>query len=148
MDRGNHRQTGGFETLSSMKIHHLGIAVESLEAAVPVFTKILGRAPKSQETVEEQRVRVALFELDNARIELLEATTPDSPVGRFLAKRGRGIHHLTLTVPDISAALAELARAGVQAIDKEPRTGADEKQIAFLDPKTTSGILIELVEEK
>jgi methylmalonyl-CoA/ethylmalonyl-CoA epimerase len=131
-----------------MKIHHLGIAVESLEAAVPIFTKLLGGAPKSQETVEEQRVRVALFELENARIELLEATTPDSPVGRFLAKRGQGIHHLTLTVPDLRATLAELGGAGIQPLDREPRKGADEKQIAFLDPKTTSGILIELVEEE
>ncbi len=131
-----------------MKIHHLGIAVESLEAAVPIFTKLLGRAPKSQETVEEQRVRVALFELENARIELLEATTPDSPVGRFLAKRGQGIHHFTLTVPGLRAALAELSGIGIQPLDREPRKGADKKQIAFLDPKTTSGILIELVEEE
>jgi methylmalonyl-CoA/ethylmalonyl-CoA epimerase len=131
-----------------MKIHHIGIAVESLEAAVPVFTKLLGREPSFQETVEEQRVRVAMFALENARIELLEATTPDSPVGRFLAKRGRGIHHLTLTVPDIGAALAELGAAGIAPVDREPRTGADEKRIAFLDPKTTSGILIELVEEE
>lgn len=148
MDRRDGRKFEGFETLNSMKIHHVGIAVESLETSVPVFTKILGRTPKSEETVEDQHVRVALFELENARIELLEATTPDSPVARFLAKRGRGIHHMTLTVPDISAALAELARAGVQAIDKEPRSGADQKRIAFLDPKSTSGILIELVEEK
>ncbi len=148
MDRGNDGRAENFETLDSMKIHHLGIAVESLQAAVPVFTKILGRAPKSEETVEEQRVRVALFELDNARIELLEATTPDSPVGRFVAKRGRGIHHLTLAVPDIVAALAELGRAGIQPLDREPRAGAEQKRIAFLDPKTTSGILIELVEEE
>jgi methylmalonyl-CoA/ethylmalonyl-CoA epimerase len=131
-----------------MKIHHLGIAVESLEAAVPIFTKLLGGAPISQETVEEQRVRVALFELENARIELLEATTPDSPVGRFLAKRGQGIHHVTLAVPGLRAALAELSRTGIRPLDREPRKGADEKQIAFLDPKTTSGILIELVEEE
>lgn len=131
-----------------MKIHHIGIAVESLESAVPVFTKLFGRKPSSEETVDEQRVRVALFELENARIELLEATTPDSPVGRFVAKRGRGIHHVTLTVPDIRAALEELGRGGIQPIDREPRWGADRKRIAFLDPKTTSGILIELVEEK
>ncbi|MGE5325645.1 MAG: methylmalonyl-CoA epimerase [Deltaproteobacteria bacterium] len=131
-----------------MKIHHIGIAVDSLEAAVPVFAKILGCQPKSQEIVEDQRVRVAVFELENSRIELLEATTPDSPVGRFVTKRGRGIHHLTVTVPDLRAALEQLSGAGVQPLDREPRTGADRKQIAFLDPKTTSGILIELVEEK
>lgn len=131
-----------------MKIHHLGIAVESLKDAVPVFAKILGREPSSEETVDEQRVRVALFELENARVELLEATTPDSPVGRFVAKRGRGIHHVTLTVPDIHKALQELAASGIEPIDREPRVGADLKRIAFLNPKTTSGILIELVEEK
>lgn len=130
-----------------MKIHHIGIAVESLETAVPIFTKLLGRAPKSLETVEEQRVRVALFELENARIELLEATTADSPVGKFLAKRGRGIHHITLTVPDLRAALTELSGAGVQSLDPEPREGAGHQRIAFLNPKTTAGILIELAEE-
>jgi methylmalonyl-CoA/ethylmalonyl-CoA epimerase len=131
-----------------MKIHHLGIAVESLQDAVPVFAKLFGRQPTREETVNDQQVRVALFELENARVELLEATEPDSPVGRFIAKRGRGIHHVTLTVPDISAALAELGAAGIQPLDREPRMGADQKRIAFLDPKTTSGVLIELVEEE
>lgn len=129
-----------------MKIHHVGIAVKSLEAAIPIFTKILGRAPHHQEVVEEQRVRVAVFELEQSRIELLEATTPDSPVGRFLAKRGQGIHHLTLTVPNIQEALAELARSGVEPIDRKSRSGAGNERIAFLDPKSTLGVLIELVE--
>ena len=130
-----------------MKIHHVGIAVQSLEAAVPVFTKLLGRAPHSEETVKDQKVRVAVFELEHSRIELLEATEPDSPVGRFVAKRGQGIHHLTLTVPNLSEALAELEQGGVRPIDREPRTGAGKARIAFLDPKSTSGVLIELVED-
>jgi methylmalonyl-CoA/ethylmalonyl-CoA epimerase len=129
-----------------MRIHHVGIAVNSLQTAVPVFTKILGLAPSREEVVEDQKVRVAVFELEHSRIELLEATSPDSPVGRFVAKRGQGIHHLTLAVGNIRKALAELASSGVQPIDREPRTGAGNESIAFLDPKSTSGILIELVE--
>ena len=131
-----------------MKIHHVGIAVESLASAVPVFSKLLGRAPRSEETVEEQQVRVAVFELEGSRIELLEATTSDSPVGRFLARRGQGIHHLTMTVLDIVKAISELEASGIRAIDRKPRIGAEGKHIAFLDPRTTSGVLIELVEEK
>ena len=131
-----------------MKIHHVGIAVESLASAVPVFSKLLGRAPRSEETVEEQQVRVAVFELEGSRIELLEATTSDSPVGRFLARRGQGIHHLTMTVLDIAKAISELEASGIRAIDRKPRIGAGGEHIAFLDPRTTSGVLIELVEEK
>ncbi len=129
-----------------MKIHHVGIAVQSLQAAVPIFTRLLGRAPRSEETVQEQKVRVAVFELEHSRIELLEATEPDSPVGRFLAKRGQGIHHLTLTVPNLRQALAELEQAGVNPLDREPRAGAGKTRMAFLDPKSTCGVLIELVE--
>jgi methylmalonyl-CoA/ethylmalonyl-CoA epimerase len=129
-----------------MKIHHVGIAVASLADAVPIFTKLLGHAPHAEEVVEEQKVRVAVFELEHGRIELLEATSPDSPIGRFLVKRGQGIHHLTLTVPDIREALGELERAGVRPLDREPRRGAGNERIAFLDPKSTSGVLIELVE--
>jgi methylmalonyl-CoA/ethylmalonyl-CoA epimerase len=131
-----------------MKIHHVGIAVESLESAVSVFAKLFGRAPCSEETVEEQKVRVAVFELEGSRIELLEATTSDSPVARFLAKRGQGVHHLTMTVPDISKAISELETSGIRAIDRQPRAGAGGERIVFLDPRTTSGVLIELVEEK
>jgi methylmalonyl-CoA/ethylmalonyl-CoA epimerase len=131
-----------------MKIHHVGIAVGSLQSAVPIFAKLLGCAPRSEETVAEQKVRVAVFELEGSRIELLEATTADSPVGRFLAKRGQGIHHLTVTVPDIKTAIAELAAGGIHPIDRQPRSGAGGERIAFLDPRTTSGVLIELVEEK
>jgi methylmalonyl-CoA/ethylmalonyl-CoA epimerase len=131
-----------------MRIHHVGIAVQSLEVAIPIFTRILGRPPHSQEVVEDQKVRVAVYELGDSRIELLEATSPDSPVARFIAKRGQGIHHLTLSVPDLPAMLAELEQGGVRLIDREPRSGAGKTRIAFLDPKSTSGVLIELVEGK
>lgn len=130
-----------------MKIHHVGIAVESLAASVPVFEKLLGRAP-SAEVVDSQNVHVAVFQVGESRIELLEPTSPASPVARFLSKRGQGIHHLTLTVPDLLKTLRELEASGVQLIDREPRVGAGNERIAFLHPSSTAGVLIELVEEK
>lgn len=131
-----------------MKIDHIGIAVESLRTAVPLFEKLLGCVPAAEETVEEQKVRVVAFALSESRIELLEATSPDSPIARFLSKRGQGIHHVALAVANVSAALAELERAGFRLIDREPRIGTGRKSIAFLHPSSTAGVLIELVEEK
>jgi methylmalonyl-CoA/ethylmalonyl-CoA epimerase len=131
-----------------MRIHHIGIAVESLQAAVPLFAKLLGRAPDTEETIEEQKVRVVVFALGESRIELLEATSPDSPIARFLSKRGQGIHHVALAVSNVSATLAELERAGFRFIDREPRIGTGRERIAFLHPSSTAGVLIELVEEK
>jgi methylmalonyl-CoA/ethylmalonyl-CoA epimerase len=131
-----------------MKIHHLGIAVESLSQACPVFERLLGQAPFAQEEVADQGVRVAVFRVGEIKIELLEATTPDSPVGRFLQKRGQGLHHLTLSVENLSNSLYELERDGVRLIDREPRTGAGGERIAFLHPSSTAGVLIELLEEQ
>jgi len=131
-----------------MKIDHIGIAVESLRTAVPLFEKLLGRAPDAEETVEEQKVRVVTFALGESRIELLEATSPDSPVARFLSKRGQGIHHVALAVANVSATLAELERAGFRFIDRELRIGTGRERIAFLHPSSTAGVLIELVEKK
>ncbi len=132
----------------STRIHHVGIAVESLAAALPVFQRLLGQAPDSEETVEDQKVRTAVFHLGESRIELLEATSAGSPIARFIGKRGQGIHHLTLTVPDLEARLSELERAGIRLIDRVPRVGAGKERIAFLHPSSTAGVLIELVEEK
>jgi methylmalonyl-CoA/ethylmalonyl-CoA epimerase len=131
-----------------MRIHHLGIAVESLESAVPIFELLLGKAPDSLETVEDQKVRVATFELREGRIELLESTGPDSPVARFVSRRGPGMHHLTLAVADLPEALERLQRKGMRLIDTEPRIGAGKQRIAFLHPSSTAGVLIELVEEE
>jgi methylmalonyl-CoA/ethylmalonyl-CoA epimerase len=131
-----------------MRIHHIGIAVESLRTAVPLFAKLLGCAPAAEETVEEQKVRVAVFALGESRIELLEAASPDSPIARFLSKRGQGIHHVALAVANVSGALTELERAGFRFIDREPRIGTGRERIAFLHPSSTAGVLIELVEEK
>jgi methylmalonyl-CoA/ethylmalonyl-CoA epimerase len=130
-----------------MKLHHVGIAVESVKEAVPVFEKLLGSSPLHQETVEDQKVRVAVFSVGESRIELLEATSADSAVGRFIAKHGPGVHHLTLSVQNLAEALAELERRGIRLVDRAPRTGAGNEQIAFLHPKSTAGVLIELVEE-
>ena len=131
-----------------MKIHHLGIAVESLRAAVPVFAKLLEKSPDWEEVVEEQKVRVAVFRLGESYLELLEATSEDSPIATFLSKRGQGIHHLTLAVHDLAGTLQKLASDGVRLIDREPRRGVGNELVAFLHPSSTAGVLIELVEEK
>ena len=131
-----------------MKIHHVGIAVESLKAAVPIFENLLGRGPDSEELVEDQKVRVAVFAVGESRIELLEATAPDSAIARFISKRGQGVHHLTLSVANLPDVLASLQQKGVRLIDREPRIGAGNTRIAFLHPSSTAGVLIELVEEQ
>lgn len=131
-----------------MRIHHLGIAVESLERAIPLFTTLLGHGPESEEAVEDQKVRLAVFGVGDSRLELLEATSPDSTIAHFIAKRGQGIHHLTLSVNNIEATLTELKGKGIRLIDPEPRLGAGNERIAFLHPSSTAGVLIELVEEK
>ena len=130
-----------------MRIHHLGIAVESLEKAVPVFELLLGRPPDSREKVEDQKVRIACFQVGETRIELLEATSPDSPIARFIGKRGPGMHHLTLSVDNLQATLKDLDRRGIKLVDRTPRIGAGGESIAFLHPSSTANILIELLEE-
>lgn len=130
-----------------LRVHHLGIAVESLEKAVPVFALLLGRPPDSTEDVEDQNVRVAIFRVGEVRIELIEASSPESPIARFIAKRGPGIHHLTLSVDNLKRTLEELEGHGVQLIDRNPRQGAGGKAIAFLHPSSTASVLIELLEE-
>ncbi|MEJ2007281.1 MAG: methylmalonyl-CoA epimerase [Acidobacteriota bacterium] len=130
-----------------MRIHHLGVAVESLEKAVPVFELLLGHPPDSKEEVEDQKVRVAVFRVGESRIELLEATSPESPIARFINKRGPGIHHLTLAVDDLQGTLNDLERRGLRLIDRSPREGAGGESIAFLHPSSTASVLIELLEE-
>jgi methylmalonyl-CoA/ethylmalonyl-CoA epimerase len=130
-----------------MKLHHIGIAVESLEAARPAFEELLGKPPDSEEVVEDQRVRVLMFQVGESRLELLEATSEDSPLARSLAKRGQGLHHIALAVEDLAGVLRKLERAGVRLIDREPRRGAGNEQVAFLHPSSTAGVLVELIEE-
>jgi methylmalonyl-CoA/ethylmalonyl-CoA epimerase len=130
-----------------MRIDHVGIAVKSLDEAVEVFRKLTGAEPASVEEVADQKVRVAIFQLGESGIELLEATAPDSPIARFLEKGGRGVHHLTLAVPDLDRTLATLERNGFKLIDRQPRVGAGGEKIAFVHPSSTAGVLIELVEK-
>jgi methylmalonyl-CoA/ethylmalonyl-CoA epimerase len=131
-----------------MRIHHLGIAVESLEKAVPVFELLLGRPPDWCEEVEDQKVRVAVFQVGESRIELLEASLPDSPIARFIGKRGPGIHHLALTVENLQKTLNDLDVRGLRLVDRTPRVGAGGELIAFLHPSSTASVLIELLEER
>ena len=131
-----------------MKLHHIGIAVVSLAAAGPVFEKLLGKPPDSEEVVDEQKVRVAMFQVGESRLELLEATGEDSPLARSIAKRGQGLHHIALAVENLAGTLRKLESAGVRLIDREPRRGAGNDLVAFLHPGGASGVLIELVEEK
>jgi len=127
-------------------IDHLGIAVADLSAARDVFTRLLGFRVTAEEEVPDQRVRVVKLDAGGSDLELLESTDPDGPIGRFVAKRGPGIHHLTVRVDDLAATLRALEAKGVELIDREPRTGAGGRRIAFLHPRSTAGILIELCE--
>jgi methylmalonyl-CoA/ethylmalonyl-CoA epimerase len=129
-----------------MKIDHIGIATNGIEATASVYGEALGLSVAEIEEVASQRVRVAMLPVGDSRIELLEATSPDSPISRFLEKRGPGIHHIAFNVPDIRVSLAELRAKGARLIDEEPRTGAGGCLVAFIHPSSTGGVLIELVE--
>lgn len=125
-------------------IDHTGVAVERLEDALPFYRDVLGMAVAAIETVEDQGVKTAILGTGVGRVELLEPTSPESPIAKFLAKRGPGVHHVALRVPDLQAKLDELAAAGVVLIDRQPRVGAGGHLIAFLHPKATGGVLLEL----
>lgn len=126
------------------KINHLGIAVKSIEEGKKFWCDVMGLEFEGAETVEEQKVTTAFFPVGESEIELLESTAPDGPVAKFIEKKGQGFQHVAFQVADINAALAELKEKGIQLIDKEPRIGAGGAQIAFLHPKATGGILVEL----
>jgi len=126
------------------KINHIGIAVHSIEESVPFYRDVLGMEFEGTEVVEEQKVKVAFLAVGESRIELLEPTSPDSPVAKFLEKKGEGTHHLAYEVADIEAVLAELKAKGVRLIDETPRSGAHGTRIAFLHPKATGGVLTEI----
>ena len=129
------------------KIDHVAIAVRNLDTRITFYTDVLGLRCTSVEEIPDQKVRVAVFSVGETRIELLEPTSPDSPIARFLEKRGEGLHHLALQVADISAALRQVASRGIMLIDETPRKGQGGKKIAFLHPKSTGGVLIEFCEE-
>lgn len=128
-------------------IQHLGVAVQSIEDALAFWRDALGLELKEIEVVEDQGARVAMLPIGESRIELLEATGADTPVGKFLAKRGPGIHHLCVEVNDISAKLDELKAHGVRLIDEQPKRGAGGALVAFVHPSSTGGVLIELTQK-
>lgn len=125
-------------------IEHIGIAVKDLQSSIAFFEKLLGTACYAVEEVADQKVRTAFFRIGQTKIELLESTAPDGPIGKFIEKRGEGVHHLAFAVPDVAGALQEAQAAGLHLIDAQPRKGAEGLTIAFLHPKSTNGVLTEL----
>ncbi|UCC73139.1 MAG: methylmalonyl-CoA epimerase [Gemmatimonadota bacterium] len=128
------------------RLEHVAIAVPNLDAAVAVYSAVLGRPDSGREVVESEQVEIALFDLGSTRLELLEPSAADSPVGRFLERRGAGLHHIALEVTDIEAALERCQVAGLQTVGAAPRRGAGGRRVAFLHPAGTGGVLIELSE--
>ena len=125
-------------------IEHIGIAVKSLEEAIPFYENVLGLKCYAVEEVKDQKVKTAFFQVGQTKIELLESTDPEGPIGKFVEKNGGGMHHMAFAVEDVAEALNEAAAAGCQLIDKAPRTGAEGLQIGFLHPKSTNRVLTEL----
>jgi methylmalonyl-CoA/ethylmalonyl-CoA epimerase len=131
-----------------LKIDHLGIAVISIDAGKNFWTDTLGLEFEGTETVVEQKVTTAFFPVGESEVELLESTAPDGPIAKYLEKKGEGIQHVAFRVENIEAALSELKEKGIRLIDEMPRTGAGGARIAFLHPKSTNGVLVELCERK
>lgn len=131
-----------------MKINHIGIAVKSLSESVPLFEKIFGTKATPEEFVEKQKVKVRKIHLENIEIELLEGTDIDSPITKFIEKRGEGIHHCSFEVENIADELNQLKEKGIKLINEQPQIGSDNMLIAFLHPKSTAGVLIELSQKQ
>jgi len=129
-----------------MKINHLGIATKGIDEALNFWSDALGLENVHTEVVEDQKVRVAMLPLGESRIELLEPTSEDSPISKFLEKRGGGIHHIAVEVDDIEASLAQLKAKGMRLIDDSPRIGAEGCLVAFVHPASANGVLLELVQ--
>ncbi len=130
------------------KIEHLGIAVKNLETSDFLFTKLLGIPPYKKEIVEREGVKTSFFMVGESKIELLEASNPDSPIAKFIEKKGEGIHHIAFSVNNILAEVLRLKNEGFQFISETPKDGADNKLVVFLHPKSTNGVLVELCQEK
>lgn len=128
-------------------IEHLGIAVKSLDEAIPFYENVLGLKCYAVEEVAEQKVKTAFFRVGQTKIELLESTDPEGPVGKFIEKKGEGIHHLAFAAEGLQQSLDFLSEKGVTLIDKSPRKGAEGLNIAFIHPKATFGVLTELCED-
>lgn len=131
-----------------LKIEHLGIAVDSLEDSIPLYTKLLNSPCYKREAVDSEGVMTAFFKVGPNKIELLEATNPDSPIAKFLAQKGKGFHHLAFETDDIEQEIKRLLSEGFELIHQIPKDGADNKRIAFLHPKSSDKLLVELCQEK
>lgn len=129
-------------------IEHIGIAVKSLEESIPFYEKLLGEKCYSIEEVADQRVKTAFFKIGQTKIELLESTHPEGPIGKFIEKKGEGIHHIAYAVADVNQALKEAEEMEIKLIDKQGRKGAEGLNIGFLHPKSTMGVLTELCDNK
>lgn len=131
-----------------LKVDHIGVAVKSIDAAKQLYSEFLGLSHAGSETVAEQKVTTAFFPVGDTEVELLESTSPDGPIAKYLEKKGEGVQHIAFRVENLEEALAELKAKGIQLIDEKPRCGAGGAKIAFLHPKSTFGVLIELCEKK
>ena len=130
------------------KIEHIGIAVKNLAAANEIYTKLLGYKPYKTEEVATEGVSTSFFMCGESKVELLEATSPDSPIAKFIEKRGEGIHHIAFSVTNIEAEMKRLSKEGFTLLNKKPKPGADNKLVAFLHPKSSTGVLVELCQER
>jgi len=128
------------------KIEHIGIAVKDLASANELYTKLLGKKPYKQEEVKREGVMTSFFKVGPNKIELLEATKEDSPIAKYIEKRGEGVHHIAFEVADIKAEMKRLKKEGFRLLSDRPKKGADNKMVAFIHPKTANGVLVELCE--
>ncbi|HYD21128.1 MAG TPA: methylmalonyl-CoA epimerase [Flavipsychrobacter sp.] len=131
-----------------LKIEHLGIAVTDLQKSIPLFEQLLNTPCYKTELVESEGVSTAFFQLGDSKIELLEATRLDSPISKFIEKRGEGLHHIAIEVENIDAEMKRLSALGFDLLNEQPKEGADNKMICFVHPKTTNGMLLEICQEK
>jgi methylmalonyl-CoA/ethylmalonyl-CoA epimerase len=130
-----------------LKLEHIGIAISDLSTSVPLFEKLLNSQCYKKENVENEKVMTAFFKAGDSKIELLESTDPEGVIARFIAKKGEGLHHLAFEVEDIYQEIKRLKEEGYILLSEEPKAGADNKMVVFLHPKSTGGVLIELVQE-
>ena len=129
------------------KVEHIGIAVKNLASANELFTRLFGESPYKSENVDREGVSTSFFRMGDTKIELLEATSPDSPISKFIEKRGEGMHHIAFEVKDIRSEMVRLEKLGFTLLNKEPQKGADNKLICFLHPKSMNGVLVELCQD-
>lgn len=137
-----------FVYLNMNKIEHIGIAVKNLDEAILTYTQLLGTECYKTEAVESEGVKTAFFQVGESKIELLEASNESSPIAKFIEKKGEGIHHIAFDVTNIEESMKDLSSKGFQLLNEQPKNGADNKLVAFLHPKSSNGVLVELCQEK